>query len=206
MTTRFSILLVPITLLFSSALAQAASPRITIGTNVSEFIGNIQLADTFYEDARIIEARGYAADWQDAIAGEGTILDEGNNIRIIKIFSVPFSDSTGIRHSSIIGGILQARNSIQSHEFITIVDHVDRPEISKISIAIIGQDTGIEPLIQAIQTGSRSSIWNIILRGSIPAKSIVAAFERSGIACDSAPIWFPEKSIWYAATCIPDKQ
>ena len=200
-----TLLLVPTAFLLSSVVA-LAGPRIIIGSDVNGFIGNIQLADKFYEQAKIIEARGYTASWTDAIAGEGTITGEDNVIRIIKIFAIPFTDASGIHRSSIIGGILQPKDGIQIHQFITIADDIGHPTIPGISIAHIGQDPGIEPLIHAIQTGNNPAIWSIILSGAIPSKSIQAAFETSGMTCSAAPIWFPEKSIWYASTCIRNTQ
>jgi hypothetical protein len=171
-------------------------------TGGTHTIDRVNLSSRFLDNSKRIAARGYTPDWPEAIAGHGRVIDNAHGTYNLTIFSVPFIDEIHSRHAAIIGGVLQSRDDSLVQEFIT-TSYLTQKSISigpNLSAAC-GDD--IEPLIRVIASGSRPEIWKYILSGiTIPDSSIRKAFESQGFSCSSAPIGFPDKSIWYAATCI----
>jgi len=196
-------------------LAAAEPSIITCAQRVSSFIDAIHLGERFAANSKILASKGYSAEWSNAIAGERKAIETGVEIRL-KIFAVPFINSRGEIKDSIIGGVIQSGDGAQIYEFITVAVIADDKDIIipadiKSGIGEAIPDIDIKPLLSSIDAGRRSEIWDYIFRSPAinvadSGGSIRAAFEISGFYCSDAPIWFPQKSIWYATTCIRKAQ
>ena len=187
-------------------------PTIIYAIPVKSFIEQIRFKDRFSADAKILGSSGYITRWSEAIAGIGKITDDQGRIQTLTIFAVPFGNTIGEIKATIIGGIIQFGDGIQSHEFITTVTIPPASINAAIpSIAEPGTIVLAASVIHSIAADDRTGIWSNIIRTSgIESPDFIAAiriaFETSGYSCSSAPAWFPHKSIWYAATCIRTDQ
>jgi len=210
-----AVLVFTLLLVMLSGFANAAEQPITIcASQVSKVIEQSEIKGQFAEAANILTSKSYKPQWDDAIAGIGKVSDAQGAVQALKIFAVPFVDAGGEIKATIIGGIFHSESGIQIHEFITTVG-IDAETISHGGGSIIPIEQSVIPSIevkelqQAIIGGNRSEIWDYIIR-SIGIKdsgiAIRTAFETSGYACSIPPEWFPEKGIWYAATCIRKSQ
>jgi hypothetical protein len=195
----------------------AGEPIIFNASRVKIFIADIQFSDRYAAAAGILASKGYIPSWPDAVAATFKAKDAQGIIQNLKIFAIPFANSRGKIATSIIGGIIQSPDGGQIDEFISTVaipiheSPIHATPVSAWANKAIPKETNIAPIIRSFNAGNRADIWAYIIRDitpkvADPGIAIKAAFENNGYSCSIAPDWFPQKSIWYAATCMSKAQ